>query len=103
MQQPLPRIDLLAPQADQFRDTQPVPIGQQDHRGIAVAMAAESLGGGESDVQLHLGDTKIKLRVPDKVHAEVEVEVERDEVELEIELKWSLAAPHTARKAAAST
>ena len=36
MQQPLPRIDLLAPQADQFRDTQPVPIGQQDHRGIAV-------------------------------------------------------------------
>jgi amphi-Trp domain-containing protein len=67
------------------------------------AALAESLGGGESDVQLHLGDTKIKLRVPDKVHAEVEVEVERDEVELEIELKWSLATPHTARKAAAAT
>jgi amphi-Trp domain-containing protein len=67
------------------------------------AALAESLGGGESDVQLHLGDTKIKLRVPDKVHAEVEVEVERDEVELEIELKWSFGTPHTTRKTAASS
>jgi amphi-Trp domain-containing protein len=67
-----------------------------------LAAVAESLGAGESDVHLQLGDTKVKLRVPEKVRIEVEVEVERDEVELEIELKWSLA-PTTSRKAAAST
>jgi amphi-Trp domain-containing protein len=67
------------------------------------AALAESLGGGESDVELHLGDTKIKLRVPDKVRTEVEVEVERDEVELEIELKWSFGGHASSRKPAAST
>jgi amphi-Trp domain-containing protein len=64
---------------------------------------AEALGGGESDVELYLGDAKLKLRVPDKVRVEVEVEVERDEVELEIELKWSFAAPHPTQNSAAST
>jgi amphi-Trp domain-containing protein len=64
-----------------------------------LATVAESLGAGESDVHLQLGDAKVKLRVPEKVR----VEVERDEVELEIELKWSFGTPTTSRRAAAST
>ena len=39
MQQALPKIQLLAPQTDQFRDASPVPVGEQDHRGVAVALA----------------------------------------------------------------
>jgi amphi-Trp domain-containing protein len=68
-----------------------------------LATVAESLGDGESDVHLQLGDTKVKLRVPEKVRVEVEVEIERDEVELEIELKWSYGAHTSSRKPAAST
>lgn len=50
MQQPLPQIQLLAAQADQFRDAQPVPVGEQDHRGVAVAMASEPLRRGDQPV-----------------------------------------------------
>ena len=50
MQQALPKIQLLAPQADQFRDTEPVPVGEQDHRGVAVAVASEALRRGDQPV-----------------------------------------------------
>jgi len=46
MQQPLPQIHLLAPQADQLRDTEAMPIGEQDHRGVAMAMTSEPLRSG---------------------------------------------------------
>ena len=55
MQQPLAQIDLLAPQADQFRDAQPMPVGDQDHRGVPVAMASEPLGRGDQPVDLGRG------------------------------------------------
>ena len=50
VQQALPQINLLAPQPDQFRHTQPVPIGEQDHRGIALTVASETLGRGDQPV-----------------------------------------------------
>ena len=50
MQQTLPKIQLLASQADQFRDTQPVPIGEQDHRGVAVTVASELARRGDQPV-----------------------------------------------------
>lgn len=43
MQQPLPQIQLLAPQADQFRDAEPVPVGEQDHGGIALTVTSDPL------------------------------------------------------------
>lgn len=50
MQQALPQINLFAPQPDQFRHTEPVPIGEQDHRGIALTVASETLGRGNQPV-----------------------------------------------------
>jgi len=50
MHQALPQIDLLAPEADQFGHAEPVPVGEQDHRGIALAVASETLGRGDQPV-----------------------------------------------------
>jgi hypothetical protein len=50
MQQSLMQVHLLAPQGHQVRHTQPVPIGQQDHGGIPVAMASQVFGGSHQPV-----------------------------------------------------
>jgi len=50
VQQALPQINLLAPQPDQFRHAEPVPVGEQDHRGIALTVAPETLGRGDQPV-----------------------------------------------------
>ena len=39
MQQTLPQIHLLAPQANQFRNPKPVPVGKQDHGGIPITVS----------------------------------------------------------------
>jgi amphi-Trp domain-containing protein len=54
-----------------------------------ISALGDALGGDSDEVQLQLGDTRIKLKVPDRMQAEVEIEVDGDEVELELELKWS--------------
>jgi len=41
------QIDLLAPQADQFRDAEPMAIGEQDHRGVAVAVGSKQPSRGQ--------------------------------------------------------
>ena len=51
---------------------------------------ADALSAGNGHAKLLLGDTRVELRVPERMQTEVEVEVDGDEVELEIELKWSL-------------
>jgi amphi-Trp domain-containing protein len=53
---------------------------------LAALSSALSEGGR---VEIALGDSAIKLHVPDHVRYEVEVEVDGDEVELELEMKWS--------------
>jgi hypothetical protein len=50
MQQTLPEIQLLASQADQFRDTKPVPVSEQDHRGVAVTVASELARRGDQSI-----------------------------------------------------
>jgi hypothetical protein len=50
MQEALSQINLLAPQPDQFRDAEPVPISEQDHCGIALTVASEMLGRGNQPV-----------------------------------------------------
>jgi hypothetical protein len=50
MQEALPQINLLAPQSDQFRDAEPVPIREQDHCGITLTVASETLGRGDQPV-----------------------------------------------------
>jgi hypothetical protein len=55
MQKPLTQIDLLAPQADQFRDAQSMPVGDQNHRGVPVTMAPELSGRGDQPVDLGRG------------------------------------------------
>jgi hypothetical protein len=42
VQQSLLQIELIPAQADEFRDTQAMTIGDQDQGGIARAMAAEA-------------------------------------------------------------
>jgi hypothetical protein len=51
----LPQIDLLAPQADQFRDAEPVAIGEQDHRGVAVPVASKQSSRGDQPVDFSRG------------------------------------------------
>jgi amphi-Trp domain-containing protein len=51
---------------------------------------ADALSAGNGHARLLLGDTCVKLRVPERMQTEVEVEIDGDEVELEIELSWSL-------------
>ena len=68
-----------------------------------LATLAEQLGA-ESHSHLRLGDSTVKLLIPEQVRAEIEIEVDGGEVELEIELKWSLGAQTTrSRKANTST
>ena len=50
MQETLPKIQLLASQADQFRDTKPMPVSEQDHRGVAVTVASEPARRGDQPV-----------------------------------------------------
>ena len=50
MQQALGQIRLLAPQGEQLRDAQAMPIGQEDHGGVGVAVTTESLGGGDQSI-----------------------------------------------------
>jgi amphi-Trp domain-containing protein len=50
------------------------------------------------DVEVELGASTLKLRVPDHVRCEVEVEVDGDEVELEVEFTWSTADSHSHRR-----
>jgi amphi-Trp domain-containing protein len=52
-----------------------------------LAALAAALADGEK-VELTLGDSTLKMRVPNTVHCEVELEIDDDEVELEVELKW---------------
>ena len=51
----MPQIDLLAPQADQFRDAEPVAIGEQDHRGVAVPVASKQSSRGDQPVDFSRG------------------------------------------------
>jgi len=55
MQKPLMQIDLLASQADQFRNAQSMPVGDQNHRGVPVAMASEPPGRDDEPVNLGRG------------------------------------------------
>ncbi|GAA4694662.1 hypothetical protein GCM10023215_35390 [Pseudonocardia yuanmonensis] len=66
-------------------------------RSLADALAADG-----SEVHLQLGDSKLELKVPDEVRAEVEVEVDGDEVELECELTWSTAGRRGRKSRAAA-
>ena len=47
----------------------------------------------EGEVDLQLGPTRMKVRVPVDVYGKIEVEIDHDEVEFEVELTWSTAAP----------
>ena len=58
-----------------------------------LASLSEALGGGEEHAHLRLGDSTVKVRVPEHVRVEVEVEVGSNELELEVELKWPLGTP----------
>jgi hypothetical protein len=42
VEQPLTQVHLLAPQSGQFRNPESVPVGEQDHGGVPVAMAAKA-------------------------------------------------------------
>lgn len=55
MQQAQAQVHLLAPQADQFRDAHPMAVGDQNHRGIAVAMTSKPSGGCDQPVDLGRG------------------------------------------------
>ena len=55
MQQPLPQIDLLTPQANEFRNAKPMPVGEQDHRGVAMAVAPEPSRRGDQPVDFRRG------------------------------------------------
>ncbi|GAA4547182.1 amphi-Trp domain-containing protein [Pseudonocardia xishanensis] len=70
-------------------------LSRQDAARRLAALAA-ALADGDT-VKVQLGDTRLKLHVPDDVRCEVEVEVDGDEVELEVELKWSTAPVATDR------
>ena len=52
MQKPLTQIHLVASQADQFRNAQSMPVGDQNHRGVPVTMAPELSGCGNQPVDL---------------------------------------------------
>ena len=58
MQKPLTQIDLLASQADQFRNAQSMPVGDQNHRGVPVTMASEPPGRGDQPVDLGRGQAR---------------------------------------------
>jgi hypothetical protein len=44
-------VDLIPAQVCQLRDAQAMPVGDQQHRGVAVTMAA-LLGGGDQALDL---------------------------------------------------
>jgi hypothetical protein len=46
---------LVASQADQFRNAQSMPVGDQNHRGVPVTMAPELSGCGNQPVDLDRG------------------------------------------------
>jgi hypothetical protein len=50
-----PEVDLIPAQVNQFGRPQAVPIGHQDHGGVAPAMAVV-LGGGDQPLDLGLGE-----------------------------------------------
>jgi amphi-Trp domain-containing protein len=57
----------------------------------------------EGEVELQLGDTRMKVHVPAEVRGKVEVEIDHGEVEFEVELTWSTATPaHTEAAAPAA-
>jgi amphi-Trp domain-containing protein len=57
----------------------------------------------EGEVELQLGDTRMKVHVPAEVRGKVEVEIDHGEVEFEVELTWSTAVPaHTEAAAPAA-
>jgi amphi-Trp domain-containing protein len=64
-----------------------------------IAALGDSLATDSDEAHLQLGDTRIKLKMPDRMQAEIEIEIDGDEVELELELKWS----HNRRRSPART
>ena len=57
--------------------------------------------GGE--VELPVGHSTLKLRLPDEVRAEFEIEIDGDEVEVEVEFTWSTKATTDGGPAATAT
>src|SRR4051812_11250118 len=55
MQKPLTQIHLVASQADQFRNAQSMPVGDQNHRGVPVTMASKPPGRSDQPVDLDRG------------------------------------------------
>ncbi|HXW43665.1 MAG TPA: amphi-Trp domain-containing protein [Streptosporangiaceae bacterium] len=45
----------------------------------------------DGHVELQLGQSEVKVHVPNRLRAELEVEAEGDEVEIEVEFSWSKA------------
>jgi amphi-Trp domain-containing protein len=62
---------------------------------------AEALARGD-DVELDVGGTAMKMRVPDDVGVEFEVEIDGDQIEVEIELTWSTSTAAGAKSAVAA-
>lgn len=62
-------------------------LTRHEAAGRLAALAAALAEGGR--VEVALGDSVLKLHVPEHVRCEVELEVDGDEVELELEMKWS--------------
>src|SRR5262249_818810 len=55
VQAPLGKLDLMPLQVAQLRGPQAMPIGDQDHRGVAVTTAAVLAGGSHQPLDLLLG------------------------------------------------
>src|SRR5262249_22507618 len=55
VQAPLGKLDLMPLQVAQLRGPQAMPIGDQDHRGVAVTTAAVLAGGPHQPLDLLLG------------------------------------------------
>ncbi|HEY6425080.1 MAG TPA: amphi-Trp domain-containing protein [Pseudonocardiaceae bacterium] len=64
-------------------------LTRQEAARYLSALATALADGGQ--VEVALGNSTLRLRVPEHVQCEIEVEVDGDEVELELELKWSTA------------
>lgn len=69
-------------------------LTREDAAKLLMSMA-EALASGGTHMQLQIGDSQLKLRVPEQVRAEIELEVDDGEVELECELVWSLPHSHS--------
>lgn len=76
-------------------------LSRQEAANWLAALAIALAHGGPA--QVNLGETTVRLHVPDDVRTEFEVEIDGDELELDIELRWSTTPAATMVVAGSTT